>query len=71
VPENLTRRAHVTLAVEMARDEIQRRLQLQALRDAEGAWKDEDHPELSDGAAAWVSRLRDESEEIERHRKCP
>ena len=55
----------------MARDEIQRRLQLQALRDAEGAWKDEDHPELSDGAAAWVSRLRDESEEIERHRKYP
>jgi hypothetical protein len=25
-------------------------------------WKDEDHPELKDGAAAWVRKIRAESE---------
>jgi len=36
------------------------------------AWKDEDHPELKDGSAAWVRQMRSESEkrfeEIEQHR---
>src|SRR5207253_10607918 len=57
---------------EVARDEILRRQQRNAMRAARGAWKDEDHPELKDGAEAWVSRIRSESEkrfeEIERHR---
>jgi hypothetical protein len=30
---------------------------------ATGAWKDEDHPELKDGTAAWVRKIRAESEE--------
>jgi hypothetical protein len=42
------------------------------LRAADGAWKDEDHPELKDGAAAWLRQIRSESEtrasEIERRR---
>ena len=66
------KRSRSAFLAEVARDEIQRRQQRNALRDAKGAWKDEDHPELKDGAAAWVSQMRSESEtrfqEIERHR---
>jgi len=87
VPKSVTRRTHVVLPVvadigkrarsaflaEVARDEIQRRQQRNALRAAKGAWKDKDHPELKDGAAAWVNRMRAESEirfkEIKHHRK--
>jgi hypothetical protein len=36
--------------------------QKEALRQAAGAWKDKDHPELKVGAAAWVKKLRRESE---------
>jgi hypothetical protein len=39
-----------------------RRQQHNALRAAKGAWKDKDHPELKDGAAAWVSKMRSEAE---------
>ena len=66
---NRGRSAFIT---EIARYEIQRRRQQNALRAASGAWKDEDHPELKDGAEAWVRQMRSESEqrfeEIERHR---
>ena len=48
---------------ESTRDEIQRRQQRIALANSAGAWKDEDHPELRGGAAAWVRQLRAESEE--------
>ena len=36
--------------------------QKEALRHAVGSWKDKDHPELKAGAAAWVRKLRRESE---------
>ena len=36
--------------------------QKEALREAAGSWKDKDHPELKDGSAAWVKKLRRESE---------
>jgi metal-responsive CopG/Arc/MetJ family transcriptional regulator len=66
------KRGRSAFLTEVARDEIQRRRQRDALRAARGAWKDEDHPELKDGAAAWVSKMRSESEtrlqEIEQHR---
>ncbi len=66
------KRGRSAFLAEVARDEIQRRQQRSALRDATGAWKDEDHPELKDGAAAWVSQMRAESEarfqEIEKRR---
>jgi hypothetical protein len=32
--------------------------QLKALEAATGSWKDKDHPELKQGAAKWVSKLR-------------
>lgn len=49
---------------EVARDEIQRRQQRDALRASKGAWKDEDHPELKDGAEAWVNQMRAESDAL-------
>jgi Arc/MetJ-type ribon-helix-helix transcriptional regulator len=66
------KRGRSAFLTEVARDEIQRRLQREALREAAGAWKDEDHPELKDGAAAWVRQLRaldnQRFEDLERRR---
>lgn len=42
--------------------ELTRRRQLAALDAVAGAWKDEDHPELKQGAAKWVRKLRRENE---------
>jgi len=39
-----------------------RRRQIAALKAAAGAWKDKDHPELKQGSAQWVRKLRHESE---------
>jgi len=53
------------------RDESKRRL-LTILKTGEPIWKDEDHPELKDGAAEWVRKMRSESEArfglIQQHR---
>jgi hypothetical protein len=46
--------------VETARAEIRRRKLLQFLESEEPAWKDQDHPELARGSAAWVRGLRQE-----------
>lgn len=45
---------------------------IELLRSKEPFLRDEDHPELKDGAAAWVRKLREESDarfkRIQRHR---
>ena len=38
--------------------ELRRLKLLRAVDEAVGCWKDEDHPELKDGSAAWVKQLR-------------
>src|SRR5438552_1261018 len=38
--------------------DLVREAQLRALEAAAGSWRDEDHPELAGGAAAWVRELR-------------
>jgi hypothetical protein len=48
--------------VETAKAELNKRKLLAFLRSDEPVWKDEDHPELADGASAWVRKLRDEGE---------
>jgi len=57
--------------VETARAEIRRRKLLQFLESEEPAWKEENHPELAKGSAAWVRGLRQEGKTraatIERH----
>jgi metal-responsive CopG/Arc/MetJ family transcriptional regulator len=45
-----------------ASKELMRRRQLAALEQATGAWPDESHPELKRGSAAFVRKLRRESE---------
>jgi Arc/MetJ-type ribon-helix-helix transcriptional regulator len=47
---------------EAAEKELMRRRQLQAL-DALMPWNEKDHPELKQGAAKWVRKLRRESEQ--------
>jgi len=48
---------------DLASREVKRLHLLKALKRAAGSWKDEDHPELKNGAAAWIEQLRQEDEE--------
>ncbi len=40
--------------------ELKRLSLLETLKETAGAWKDEEHPELSEGADRWVEKLRSE-----------
>jgi hypothetical protein len=42
--------------------ETRRQNLLNFLNSKEAAWKDGDHPELKDGAASWVRKLRAEGD---------
>jgi metal-responsive CopG/Arc/MetJ family transcriptional regulator len=53
---------------EAAEKELVRLRQIQALRAAAASWKNKDHPELNQGGAQWVRKLRQESD---RMRKKP
>ena len=57
-----------SLVVEILGNEIRRRRLLQILDDAAGCWKDEDHPELKDGAYAWVRQMRDNDDKRTREK---
>jgi hypothetical protein len=46
----------------LASREMKRQQLLQLFKRREPIWKDEDHPELKDGAAAWVRKMRGEGE---------
>ena len=52
------KRGRSAFLAEVAREEIQRRRQREALQAAAGSWKDKDHPELKGGSAAWVRKMR-------------
>lgn len=54
-------RGRSAFLVELARAELRRRKLLAFLRSDEPAWKDEDHPELANGSAAWVHDMRQAS----------
>ena len=70
LPEDLLReidslvgpRGRSSFLVETARQEVRRQKQLTFLESRNPVWKDKDHPELADGPAAWVRRLRAQSE---------
>ncbi len=47
-----------TFLTQVAEKELMRLRQTKALEAAAGSWKDKDHPELKQGAAKWVKRLR-------------
>jgi hypothetical protein len=48
--------------------ELQMHQQLAALEAAAGAWKDEDHPELAEGGAAYVEKIRAQDRLLEKQR---
>src|SRR5260370_36871787 len=48
--------------VETARDAVRRTKLLRFLESDTPAWSDAEHPDLADGAGAWVRELRQESE---------
>jgi hypothetical protein len=70
LPEDLLReidalvgpRGRSSFLVETAREEVRRQKLLRFLKSEESAWKGEHHPELAGGSAAWVRKLRKESE---------
>jgi hypothetical protein len=66
------KRGRSAFVTELAKREIKLRRQREALRETAGAWKSEDHPELAQGAAAWVREMRaldsHRFEELERER---
>jgi hypothetical protein len=49
-------------------DEERRKKLLKFLQSKEPAWKDEYHPELTQGSAEWVQKIREESERASRTR---
>lgn len=55
------KRSRSKFLAEAAAHELKRLKALRALDRATGSWKDQDHPELSKGAAAWIRGLRQDS----------
>jgi Arc/MetJ-type ribon-helix-helix transcriptional regulator len=76
LPEDLVReidalvgpRGRSAFLVETARGAVRRRKLVDFLSSDEPTWKDENHPELAEGAAQWVRKLRAESERATRRR---
>ena len=54
------KRGRSAFLTQAAEKELMRLRQIKALESAAGSWKDEDHPELKQGAAKWVRKLRQE-----------
>ena len=54
------KRGRSAFLTQAAEKELMRLRQIKALESAAGSWKDEDHPELKQGAAKWVKKLRQE-----------
>ena len=52
------KRGRSSFLSQAAEKELIRLRQIKALETASGSWKDQAHPELNRGAAAWVKNLR-------------
>ena len=59
-------RGRSAFLTEVVREAVNGRRLLQFLSSQEPIWKDEDHPELAQGANAWIRQLRDEDLRRER-----
>ena len=55
-------RGRSAFLVGLAQAEVRKRRLLAFIEDDTPAWKDEDHPELADGAYAWVKKMRQEDQ---------
>ena len=56
-------RGRTAFLIEVLRGEVNRRRLLELLNSPEPIWRDKDHPELADGADAWVRDMRDRDTE--------
>ena len=61
-------RGRSAFLTEVIREAVNRTRLLQFLNSKEPIWKDEDHPELAEGADTWVRQLRDESLRLEQQK---
>lgn len=61
-------RNRAPFVAEQLRRELKRREQLAAFDATAGLWKDEDHPELAEGGAAFVEQLRAEDRALDEER---
>lgn len=55
-------RGRSAFLADLAKREIKRQQLIEIFKSKEPIWKDEDHPELKDGAAAWVRKMRAEND---------
>ena len=55
-------RQRSSFLTQAAEHELMRLRQIKALKAVAGSWKDKDHPELKQGAAKWVDKLRRQDE---------
>jgi hypothetical protein len=51
-------RGRSAFLADLAKREIKRQQLIEIFKSKEAIWKDEDHPELKDGASAWVRKTR-------------
>ena len=60
IDEEVGPRGRSAFLTEVARAELQKRRLIATLEETlkDPIWKDEDHPELAEGADAWVRKLR-------------
>ena len=56
-------KARTAYVVDVLWRDVKRNKQRQALKLSSGAWNPADHPELADGAAAYIERMRSEPDE--------
>lgn len=54
------KRGRSAFLTQAAEKELMRVRQIKVLETVAGSWKDKDHPELQQGAAKWVKKLRRE-----------
>jgi hypothetical protein len=57
------RKPRAPYVIELLWRDVRRTKQLHALKLSASAWKAEDHPELAEGGAAYVDRIRSEPDE--------
>ena len=55
-------RQRSSFLTQAAEEKLMRLRQLKTLEAAAGSWNDKDHPELKQGAAKWVAKLRRQDE---------
>ena len=65
IDELVGSRGRSQFLTELARREVHRLRLLQFLAENRPGWNLQEHPELSEGAAAWVDSMRQEDEQID------